>query len=268
MLNKIIQKNIVDMKVVILAGGLGSRISEESIIKPKPLVEIGSMPIIWHIMKLYSYHGLNDFIICCGYKGNLIKDFFFNYSLYTSDVTIDVKKNKLSVHKKKTEPWKITLLNTGEFTPTGGRISKVKKYVGDSFCLTYGDGLSSINIKNLIEFHKKNKKIATVSAVRPPARFGALNIVNNSVTNFLEKPVGDKGRINGGFFILNKKIFDYIKNEKVIWEKEPLENLAKENQLSAYKFDGFWYAMDTLRDKMYLENLWSSKTAPWKVWNE
>jgi glucose-1-phosphate cytidylyltransferase len=255
------------MKVVILAGGLGSRISEETIIKPKPLIEIGSMPIIWHIMKIYSYYGLNDFIICCGYKGNLIKDFFFNYSLYTSDVTIDVKKNKLSIHKKKTEPWKITLLNTGEFTTTAGRIAKVKKYVGDEFCLTYGDGLSSINIKSLIEFHKKNKKIATVSAVRPPARFGALNIVNSSVTNFSEKPAGDNGRINGGFFVLNKKIFDYIKNDQVAWEKEPLENIAKEKQLCAYKFDGFWYAMDTLRDKVYLENLWSSKKAPWKLWD-
>jgi glucose-1-phosphate cytidylyltransferase len=256
------------MKVVILAGGLGSRISEESIIKPKPLIDIGTMPIIWHIMKLYSYYGLNDFIICCGYKGNLIKDFFFNYSLYTSDVTIDVKKNKLSVHKKKTEPWKVTLLNTGEYTPTGGRISKVKDYVEDSFCLTYGDGLSSINIKSLIDFHKKNKKIATILAVRPPARFGALNILNNSVNSFLEKPPGDKGRINGGFFVLNKKIFDYIKNEQVVWEREPLENLAKNSQLSAYKFDGFWHAMDTLRDKNYLENLWSSKKAPWKVWND
>jgi glucose-1-phosphate cytidylyltransferase len=256
------------MKVVILAGGLGSRISEESIVKPKPLIDIGTMPIIWHIMKLYSYYGLNDFIICCGHKGNLIKDFFFNYSLYTSDVTIDVKKNKLSVHKKKTEPWKITLLNTGEYTPTGGRISKVREYVEDSFCLTYGDGLSSVNIKSLIDFHKKNKKLATVLAVRPPARFGALNILNNSVTNFLEKPLGDNGRINGGFFVLNKKIFDYIKNEEVIWEREPLENLAKKSQLSAYKFDGFWYAMDTLRDKNYLENLWSSKKAPWKVWND
>jgi glucose-1-phosphate cytidylyltransferase len=256
------------MKVVILAGGLGSRISEESIIKPKPLIDIGTMPIIWHIMKLYSHYGLNDFIICCGHKGNLIKDFFFNYSLYTSDVTIDVKKNKLSVHKKKTEPWKVTLLNTGEYTPTGGRISKVKDYVEDSFCLTYGDGLSSINIKSLIDFHKKNKKIATILAVIPPARFGALNILNNSVNSFLEKPPGDKGRINGGFFVLNKKIFDYIKNEEVVWEREPLENLAKNSQLSAYKFDGFWHPMDTLRDKNYLENLWSSKKAPWKVWND
>ena len=174
----------------------------------------------------------------------------------------------MSVHKKKTEPWKVTLLNTGEYTPTGGRISKVREYVEDSFCLTYGDGLSSINIKSLIDFHKKNKKLATVLAVRPPARFGALNILNNSVTNFLEKPLGDKGRVNGGFFVLNKKIFDYIKNEEVVWERKPLENLAKNSQLSAYKFDGFWFAMDTLRDKNYLENLWSSKKAPWKVWND
>ena len=178
-----------------------------------------------------------------------------------------LKKINYLFIKKKTEPWKITLLNTGEFTTTGGRIAKVKKYVGDEFCLTYGDGLSSINIKSLIEFHKKNKKIATVSAVRPPARFGALNIANSSVTNFSEKPVGDNGRINGGFFVLNKKIFDYIKNDQVVWEKEPLENIAKEKQLCAYKFDGFWYAMDTLRDKVYLENLWSSKKAPWKLWD-
>jgi len=256
------------MKVVILAGGIGSRISEESIIKPKPLIEIGAMPIIWHIMKLYSHYGLNDFVICCGYKGHLIKEFFFNYSLYTTDVTIDVKKNELIVHKKRTESWKVTLVNTGEFTPTGGRIQMIKNYVDDLFCLTYGDGLSSINISDLINFHKNNKKIATVSAVRPPARFGALNIKDKTVINFEEKPIGDGGRINGGYFVLSSKIFDYIKNKDTIWEKEPLENLAKDNQLAAYKFDEFWYAMDTLRDKNHLESLWLSKKASWKVWSE
>lgn len=256
------------MKVVILAGGLGSRLAEETIAKPKPLIEIGSMPIIWHIMKIYSYYGLNDFVICCGYKGNLIKEFFFNYSLNTTDVTIDVKKNKLIAHDKRTESWKVTLVNTGEFTATGGRIKMVKDYVGDTFCLTYGDGLCSINIKNLIKFHINNKKLATISAVRPPARFGALNIKGNSVVNFQEKPIGDGGRINGGYFILSKKIFDYIKDKDTVWEKEPLENLAKNNQLAAYTFNEFWYAMDTLRDKVYLENLWSSNKAPWKVWSK
>jgi glucose-1-phosphate cytidylyltransferase len=256
------------MKVVILAGGLGSRLTEETISKPKPLIEIGTMPIIWHIMKIYSYYGLNDFVICCGYKGNLVKEFFYNYSLHTTDVTIDVKKNKLIVHDKRTESWKVTLVNTGEFTATGGRIKMIKDYVGDTFCLTYGDGLCSINIKNLIKFHINNKKLATVSAVRPPGRFGALHIKGNSVVNFQEKPTGDGGRINGGYFVLSKKIFDYIKDKDTVWEKEPLENLAKNNQLAAYIFNEFWYAMDTLRDKIYLENLWLSNKAPWKVWSK
>jgi glucose-1-phosphate cytidylyltransferase len=256
------------MKVVILAGGQGSRISEESFIKPKPLLEIGSKPIIWHIMKIYSYYGLNEFIICCGYKGYLIKEYFANYSLHTTDITVDVSNNKITVHKKKTEPWKITLVDTGDSSQTGERIKRIKKYVGDTFCLTYGDGLSSINIKNLIKFHNKNKKLATVLAVKPAGRFGSIKIKNNLVEQFLEKPQGDNSWINGGFFILNKKIFKYIQENNSIWEREPLENLAKNKQLNAFKFEGFWYAMDTLRDKNYLEDLWNTKKAPWKIWDD
>ena len=256
------------MKVVILAGGQGSRISEESLVKPKPLVEIGSKPIIWHIMKIYSYYGLNEFIICCGYKGYLIKEYFANYSLHTTDITVDVSNNKIIVHKKKTEPWKITLVDTGDYSQTGERIKRIKKYVGDTFCLTYGDGLSSINIKNLIKFHNKNKKLATVLAVKPAGRFGSIKIKNNLVEQFLEKPQGDNSWINGGFFILNKKIFKYIQENNSIWERDPLENLAKNKQLNAFKFEGFWYAMDTLRDKNYLEDLWNSKKAPWKLWDD
>jgi len=256
------------MKVVILAGGQGSRISEESFIKPKPLLEIGSKPIIWHIMKIYSYYGFNEFIICCGYKGYLIKEYFANYSLHTTDITVDVSNNKITVHKKKTEPWKITLVDTGDSSQTGERIKRIKKYVGDTFCLTYGDGLSSINIKNLIKFHNKNKKLATVLAVKPAGRFGSIKIKNNLVEQFLEKPQGDNSWINGGFFILNKKIFKYIQENNSIWEREPLENLAKNKQLNAFKFEGFWYAMDTLRDKNYLEDLWNTKKAPWKIWDD
>jgi glucose-1-phosphate cytidylyltransferase len=256
------------MKVVILAGGLGSRISEESHIKPKPLLEIGSKPILWHIMKIYSHYGLNEFIICCGYKGYLIKEYFVNYSLHTTDITVDVSSNEIKVHKKKTEPWKVTLVDTGDYSQTGERIKRIEKYVGDTFCLTYGDGLSSVNIKNLIKFHNKNKKMATVMAVKPPGRFGALQIENNLVNKFLEKPLGDNGWVSGGFFVLNKKIFNYIKEKNSIWERQPLEDLAKDKQLIALKFDGFWYPMDTLRDKNYLEDLWNSKKAPWKLWND
>lgn len=256
------------MKVVILAGGLGSRISEESYIKPKPLLEIGSKPILWHIMKIYSYYGLNEFIICCGYKGYLIKEYFANYSLHTTDITVDVSSNEIKVHKKTTEPWKVTLVDTGDYSQTGERIKRIERYVGDTFCLTYGDGLSSINIKNLIKFHNKNKKIATVMAVKPPGRFGALQIENNLVNKFLEKPLGDNGWVSGGFFVLNKKIFKYIKEKNSIWERQPLEYLARDKQLTALKFDGFWYPMDTLRDKNYLEDLWNSKKAPWKLWDD
>lgn len=256
------------MKVVILAGGLGSRISEESIIKPKPLLEIGAKPIIWHIMKIYSNFGLNDFIICCGYKGYLIKEYFVNYHLHTTDITVDVSKNKLEVHKKKTEPWKVTLVDTGEFSNTGERIKQIKKYINEDFCLTYGDGLTSANILEVIKFHKSNKKIATVLAVKPAGRFGVLDIHGNIVRNFLEKPSGDGGWVNGGFFVLNKKIFNYLSGKDCIWEREPLEKIATDKQLSAYKFNGFWYAMDTLRDKNYLETLWNSNNAPWKSWDD
>jgi glucose-1-phosphate cytidylyltransferase len=256
------------MKVVILAGGQGSRISEESLLRPKPLIEIGNKPIIWHIMKIYSHYGLNDFVICCGYKGYLLKEYFANYSLHTTDITVDVTKNTIKVHKKKTEPWKITLVDTGNETLTGDRIKYVEDYVGETFCLTYGDGLSSVNIKQLINLHKKNKKLATVLAVKPIGRFGIMKVNNNTVTKFLEKPTIDEEWINGGFFVLNKKIFKYINNKNNIWEKEPLENLSKDKQLNALKFNGFWFAMDTLRDKNYLEDLWISKKAPWKIWDD
>jgi len=255
------------MKVVILAGGLGSRISEESTIRPKPLVEIGGKPIIWHIMKLYSHYGLNDFIICCGYKGYLIKEYFTNYSLHTTDITVDVRSNQVKVHKKTTEPWKVTLVDTGENTFTGDRIRIIKDYVDEDFCLTYGDGLTSVDLKKTIKFHKKHKKLATVLAVKPSGRFGSMKIANNLVKSFIEKPMGDGGWINGGFFILNKKIFNYLSKKNCIWEQEPLRKISKLGQLKAYKYDGFWYAMDTLRDKIYLENLWQSKKAPWKIWN-
>jgi len=256
------------MKVVILAGGLGTRISEESIVKPKPLVEIGGKPIIWHIMKIYSSYGLNDFIICCGYKGYLIKEYFINYSLHTTDISVNVRSNKIKVHKKTTEPWNITLIDTGEESLTGDRIKKIEQYVGDSFCLTYGDGLTSANIRNIINYHKKNKKLATVLAVKPSGRFGAIDVKDGTVKKFLEKPKGDGGWVNGGFFVLNKNIFNYLLKKNCIWEREPLEKLAKENQLMAFEHDGFWYAMDTLRDKIYLENLWKSKNIPWKSWND
>ena len=255
------------MKAVILAGGLGSRISEESTIRPKPLVEIGGKPIIWHIMKLYSHYGLNDFIICCGYKGYLIKEYFTNYSLHTTDITVDVRSNQVKVHKKTTEPWKVTLVDTGENTFTGDRIRIIKDYVDEDFCLTYGDGLTSVDLKKTIKFHKKHKKLATVLAVKPSGRFGSMKIANNLVKSFIEKPMGDGGWINGGFFILNKKIFNYLSKKNCIWEQEPLRKISKLGQLKAYKYDGFWYAMDTLRDKIYLENLWQSKKAPWKIWN-
>ena len=255
------------MKVVILAGGIGSRISEESVVRPKPLIEIGGMPIIWHIMKIYSSYGFKDFIICCGYKGYLIKEFFSNYFLHSSDLTIDLENDKIIYHQKKKETWKITLVDTGENTSTGGRIKKIKKFITEeNFCLTYGDGVSAVNIKKLVHFHIKNQKKATLIAVKPQGRFGSLKLEGNKVEQFLEKPLGDGGWVNGGFFVLNKDIFNYIRSEKTIWEREPLERLSKNNQLISYKFNGFWYAMDTLKDKNYLENLWSSGKAPWKIW--
>ena len=256
------------MKVVILAGGLGSRISEETINKPKPLIEIAGKPIIWHIMKIYSSYGLNDFIICCGYKGYLIKEYFANYYLHTADITVDARTNKVKILKKNTEPWKITLVDTGETSLTGDRIRKIEPYVGADFCLTYGDGLTDVNIQKTINFHKKNKKLATVLAVKPSGRFGAMDIEDKTVLKFMEKPKGDGGWINGGFFVLNKKIFKYLTKENCIWEQEPLKKISQLKQLSAYKHEGFWYAMDTLRDKNYLENLWNRKIVPWKTWNE
>ena len=258
------------MKVVILAGGKGTRIQEESLIKPKPLIEIGSKPIIWHIMKTYSHYGFKEFVICCGYKGYLIKEYFANFSLHNSDVTISIKKNEIKVHKNNNEDWKITLIDTGDDSLTGGRILRIKDFVGEEFLLTYGDGVADVNISKLIEHHKINKKIATMTVVQPQGRFGVVefNTKNNLIENFSEKLKGDGAWINGGFFVLNKKIFDYLKDDFTIWEKEPLEKLSKENQLIAFKHDNFWYPMDTMRDKDYLENLWEKNEAPWKLWNE
>jgi len=255
------------MKAVILAGGLGTRISEETHLKPKPMIEIGGMPILWHIMKIYSAHGINDFVICCGYKGYIVKEYFANYFLHMSDVTIDLKNNKMDVHRKFAEPWTVTLIDTGLETMTGGRLKKVKEYVDDdTFCFTYGDGLSDINIKKLLEFHKTKRKIGTITTVQSPGRFGMLDIQNDIIKKFVEKPAGAGGWINGGFFVLEPKVFDYIQDENTIWEREPMENLAKDNQLNAFKHSSFWQPLDTLRDKNVLEELWNSNKAPWKVW--
>lgn len=255
------------MKVVILAGGLGSRISEESIFKPKPMIEIGGKPILWHIMKIYSSYGFNDFVICCGYKGYVIKEYFSNYLLHMSDVTFDIKNNKMEIHHNASEPWSVTLVETGENTMTGGRIKKIQKYVeGEEFCLTYGDGVSNVDITKLVDFHKSHGKLATVTATLPPGRFGALNTEGDKVFSFQEKPVGDGGWINGGFFVLNSKIFDLIDSDATIWEREPLSRLAVDDQLRAYFHDGFWQPMDTLRDKNHLDELWKDGKAPWKIW--
>lgn len=257
------------MKAVILAGGFGTRISEETQFKPKPLIEIGNMPLLWHIMKTFSFYGINDFVICCGYKGYMIKEYFANYSLHKSNITFDLKQNSIDIHSSNVEPWKITLVDTGLNTMTGGRLKQVKDFVNnESFCFTYGDGLSDINIKKLIDFHKTQKTLATVTGVRPPGRFGALSISENKVTKFQEKPEGDGDWINGGFFILEPKVFDYLENETTIWEREPLERLSSENQLSVYTHTGFWQPVDTNRDKNYLEDLWNKNRAPWKIWNE
>jgi len=255
------------MKAVILAGGLGTRISEETLVKPKPLIEIGGMPILWHIMKIYSHYNINDFVICCGYKGYMIKEYFANYSLHMSDVTFDLEKNTMNVHHKSVEPWKITLVDTGLNTMTGGRLKKIKDYLDDeTFCFTYGDGLSDVNISELINFHKKQKTLSTVTAVRPAARFGSMKVEQNVVTKFQEKPLGDGNWVNGGFFVLEPKVIDYIKNDYTSWELEPLEKLTQENQLSAFKHNGFWQPVDTLRDKNQLEELWNSNKAYWKTW--
>lgn len=253
------------MKAVILAGGLGTRISEESISKPKPLIEIGDMPIIWHIMKLYSFYGINDFVICCGYKGYLIKEYFSNYYLHSSDVTINLEENSIDIKKKNSEPWSITLINTGDNSQTGGRLLRIKDQIDDTFCMTYGDGVSNVNISKLVDFHKQKSKLATITAVQPPGRFGALKIENDLVEGFIEKPQGDGGWINGGFFVLEPEVFDYIENDLTIWEQQPLRNLAKEGQLSSFIHRGFWRPMDTMRDKIDLEELWL-KDPPWKIW--
>jgi len=256
------------MKVIILAGGLGSRISEETHLKPKPMIEIGGMPILWHIMKTYSTYNINDFVICCGYKGYYVKEYFANYFLHMSDVTFDIKNNTMEVHRKAAEPWHVTLINTGENTMTGGRLKRVQEFVekGDTFCFTYGDGLSNVDISKLINFHKSKNTIATVTAIQPPGRFGTLDVQGDKIAKFIEKPSGDGNWINGGFFVLEPKVFDYLENDLTVWEKEPLEKLAREGQLSAYKHTGFWHPLDTLRDKNNLENLWNSGKAPWKNW--
>jgi glucose-1-phosphate cytidylyltransferase len=256
------------MKIVILAGGLGTRLSEETVVKPKPMVEIGGQPILWHIMKIYAHYGFNEFVICLGYKGYMIKEYFTNYFYHMSDITVDLQRNKVEIHKNEAEPWKVTLVDTGDDTMTGGRIKRVERYIGDErFMLTYGDGVSDLDIGDLVKHHERNKKLATLTAIRPAGRFGALNISpNGTVNRFIEKPRGDGDYVNGGFFVLEPKVFDYIEGDSTIWEKGPLERLASEGQLSAYRYDGFWAPMDTLRDKQYLENLWRGNNAPWKKW--
>lgn len=256
------------MKAVILAGGLGTRISEETHLKPKPMIEIGGKPILWHIMKLYSAHGVNEFVICCGYKGYIIKEYFANYFLHMSDVTFDIEHNQMEVHQQKAEPWKVTLVDTGDDTLTGGRLKRVASHVEqeEAFCFTYGDGVSDVDISQLIKFHQQHGKLATVTAVQPPGRYGALERNGEQVTGFTEKPRGDGGLINGGFFVLSPKCFDLIKDDNSSWEGEPLITLAKQGEMMSYEHHGFWLPMDTLRDKNYLEELWTSGKAPWKVW--
>ena len=255
------------MKVVILAGGFGTRISEESHLKPKPMIEIGGKPIIWHIMKIYSRHGLTDFVICLGYKGYVVKEYFANYFLHNSDVTFDLSANSVKVHNSGSEAWRVTLVDTGEKTMTGGRLRRVAKYLGEEdFCFTYGDGLSDVDITKLVEFHRTNGTLATVTAVQPPGRFGALNMEEQKIVGFEEKPKGDRTWINGGFFVLSPKVVSYIDGDDAVWERRPMETLAREGHLSAYVHTGFWHPMDTLRDRMYLEDLWERGAAPWKVW--
>ena len=254
------------MKAIILAGGLGTRISEESVFKPKPMIEIGGKPILWHIMKIYSSHGVNDFIICLGYKGYFIKEYFANYAMHMSDITFDLGKNSVEIHHQKTEPWRITLVDTMERTQTGGRLKRVANYIDGDFCMTYGDGVSSVNIKQLLDFHKEHGKLATITAVQPPGRFGALQTDGTNVTSFIEKPRGDSGWINGGFFVLKPEVLDLIEGDQTVWEKGPLETLATQKQLQAFFHSGFWQPMDTLRDKTYLEELWAADQASWKIW--
>lgn len=256
------------MKSVILAGGLGTRLSEETSTRPKPMVEIGGKPILWHIMKMYSHHGVTDFVICCGYKGYVIKEYFANYFLHMSDVTFDMRNNHMEVHHKRAEPWSVTLVDTGDDSMTGGRLRRVADYVRDEeeFCFTYGDGVGDMDISAAIQFHKQHGKAATLTATYPPGRFGALDIQNKQVVSFKEKPKGDGAMINGGFFVLTPRVLDYLDNDSTVWEQQPLQRLASEGQLMAYEHHGFWQPMDTLRDKNHLEELWAAGQAPWKIW--
>jgi glucose-1-phosphate cytidylyltransferase len=257
------------MKAVILAGGLGTRLSEETSLRPKPMVEIGGKPILWHIMKMYSHYGINDFIICCGYKGYVIKEYFANYFLHMSDISFDMQHNEMHVHEKRAEPWKVTLIDTGDESMTGGRLGRVADYVknDEAFCFTYGDGVSDVDIGKLIEFHSQHGKEATLTATYPPGRFGALDIQNKQIKRFMEKPKGDGGMINGGFFVLSPSVLSLIKDDKTTWEQEPLMSLAERGELMAFEHAGFWQPMDTLRDKHLLEELWAAEKAPWKKWD-
>lgn len=255
------------MKAVILAGGLGTRIGEETSSRPKPMIEIGGKPILWHIMKIYAAHGINDFIVCCGYKGYVIKEYFANYFLHMSDVTFDMQNNRMEVHQNSAEPWRVTLIDTGEETMTGGRLKRVRDYLGkEDFCFTYGDGVSDVNVTELLAFHRQQRSLATLTGVQPPGRFGALNLQGDRVASFEEKPHGDGAWINGGFFVLSPEVIDLIEEDSTIWERGPMEKLARDGQLSAYLHSGFWQPMDTLRDKNHLEELWQTGKAPWKVW--
>lgn len=256
------------MKAVILAGGLGTRISEETYLRPKPMIEIGGKPVLWHIMKIYSSYGINDFVICCGYRGYVIKEYFANYFLHMSDVTFDMTLNKMDVHQQNAEPWRVTLIDTGDETMTGGRLKRAEEFVKDeeAFCFTYGDGVADIDIGSLVKFHQQHGKQATVTAVQPPGRYGVLNMDGEKVVSFIEKPKGDGGRINGGFFVLSPKCLNYIADDTVSWESDPLVGLAADGELMAFEHEGFWQPMDTLRDKNYLEELWLGHRAPWKVW--
>jgi glucose-1-phosphate cytidylyltransferase len=256
------------MKAVILAGGLGTRLSEETTVRPKPMVELGGKPVLWHIMKIYSHYGINDFIVCLGYKGYVIKEYFANYFLHMADVTINLRTNAMQVHQSASEPWTVTLVDTGDATQTGGRLARVRHHVGDeTFCFTYGDGVSDVNVRDVIDFHRQQGTHATLTAVQPPGRFGVIDFAEDKISAFQEKPPGEGGWVNGGFFVLEPAVFDYLqKGDDTVWEREPLEMLARAGQLSAYKHDGFWQPMDTLRDKMLLDSLWSAGTAPWKLW--
>lgn len=257
------------MKAVILAGGYGTRFSEETVMKPKPMIEIGGKPILWHILKSYSTHGIKDFVICCGYKGYVIKEYFANYFLHMSDVTINMVNSDIQIHHQRAEPWTITMVDTGVQTMTGGRLRRIREYIADeTFCMTYGDGVSDVNITDLIQYHKNNGKKATLTAIQPPARFGALQFEGDIISNFQEKPKGDGAWINGGFFVLEPSIFDLVEDDSTVWEQSPLNTLAAQRELVAYRHSGFWSAMDTLRDKMYLDELWTSNKAPWKTWDE